>query len=161
MAIIRHVKVSEIDASENSEISSGLKEFVRRGSLLSLNCLLHIAPIVAIESGKKYKLVAGHKSFFVARSLVEAGEKIPVLCIEASETELSNHIEAVNRLFGHLFQSGSDRPTQKEWAELTTQHAGVLGRDLSLPLVRDVILKTEPRKRTESKLSEPSVVTDQ
>jgi hypothetical protein len=150
MAVFRQIKVDEIVASGVHESSDGLKEFVRRASQLSLNCLLHIAPIVVVDCAEKFKLVAGHKSFLAARALLDASEKVPVLCIEPGDTELSQHLETVNRLFGHLFHSSDERPDPKEWAKLTAENAGVFGRDLSIPTVRNAILKDGARKRAKS-----------
>lgn len=152
MQILRkNVRVEQITCEGDlAEIQAQLNRFVERPTEAGISVVLELFPIVVKSNQRgKFKVVAGHRTFLLARSRLISDEKIPVSELmgkgDAAELELFG---PACELFGALFftQSAESLATRLEPFK-NDRSLALVARDLSAPKHFDEIFKESGQKR--------------
>ncbi len=145
--VLSDILVKDIEFSDEEPVrSEQLLEFVRVASLQCVNALLRIRPIVVSPLPRgKWKILAGHSSFLVAKAFAQLSDTVTVLAVP-DEGDAAKMIPIVDTLFSHMLNSTA--PVEEVWDRCARDPLFVaLGRDLNHPRVRGMLAsKKVPRK---------------
>lgn len=151
MQVVRkNLRVDQISCEGDlADIQAQLDKFVEKPTEAGIGVVLELFPIVVKSNQRgKFKVVAGHRSFLLARSRLTADEKIPVseLVGKGDDSELFG---PAYELFGALFftQSAESLAARVEPYK-NDRSLALVARDLSAPKHFDEIFKESgPKKR--------------
>lgn len=155
MIVAKLVSLEEIESAAPRDASATplMREFLSRAAGISAQALCCIRPIVATKAGRRFRVLAGVETYFMAKAM--GLDAVSILVVE--DREVASAIPLVDRLFAHVIPSPP--PTESDWkaCEATAGFAD-LGRDLRRASVREVFLaKPGPRPyRRKSVADSPS-----
>lgn len=130
------------DGVDKASPPAAIATLLKHANRTTIRSLLLAHPICLARAGDRWKVVAGARSYLIARATFQSTEEIAALELPESRRGQVPVLGLAEELFGHLL--GVPPPTPARWNSLSEETLNGLGRDFESTAVRDVFASKAP-----------------